>query len=275
MLPGNYYNGFAPRDGEPLYPQLWRGCIGAWCPSLGPTGATLVDWSGSQRSGTLTGTSPLSMWTPSQGRYALSYDGSTNYVDTGSRVGPASGFSFFTWINTSNAGATQIVAAQYDSSTSAYFQCYVAGGNFTGRIHQVRDATYIGRSTTGGVSSNTWTHVGYTWDGSTASSGIQIYINGNRVDTGNSQAGAFTAASTTAVKVFLGTQLLSGSANAPFVGRMDDSLAYDRPLRPNEIQLLASRRGIAYTLADTPYWNLLNGGGATGNRRRRVLLGVG
>lgn len=54
ILPGRYANGFAPRDGQPLYPELWKGCVGAWNPGLGVTGLTLRDQSGFGRHGTLT-----------------------------------------------------------------------------------------------------------------------------------------------------------------------------------------------------------------------------
>jgi len=54
ILPGTYQNGFAPRDGEPLFPELWDGCVGAWNPGLGPSGLTLRDWSPYKNHGTLT-----------------------------------------------------------------------------------------------------------------------------------------------------------------------------------------------------------------------------
>ena len=74
ILPASYSNGFAPRDGQPLYPELWRGCVGAWCPSLGPTGLTLRDWSGFGNHGTLTNMDPGTDWVLSGGRYALDFD---------------------------------------------------------------------------------------------------------------------------------------------------------------------------------------------------------
>ena len=80
ILPGSYANGFAPRDGQPLYPELWRGCVGAWNPGLGPTGLTLRDWSGFGNHGTLTNMELDTDWTPSQGKWSLALDGTNESV---------------------------------------------------------------------------------------------------------------------------------------------------------------------------------------------------
>jgi hypothetical protein len=78
ILPGTYQNGFAPRDGSPLYPELWRGCVGAWNPGLGPTGLTLRDWSGYGNHGTLTNITAQNCWKISEGRHAMEFVSSTD-----------------------------------------------------------------------------------------------------------------------------------------------------------------------------------------------------
>ena len=64
----------------PLYPELWRGCVGAWSPSLGPTGVTLRDWSGYARHFALTNMDAGTDWVASGGRYALDLDGTNDYL---------------------------------------------------------------------------------------------------------------------------------------------------------------------------------------------------
>jgi hypothetical protein len=78
ILPGTYANGFAPRDGEPLFPELWRGCVGAWNPGLGPTGTRLYDWSAFKNHGTLTNITAQNCWKISEGQHAMEFVSSTD-----------------------------------------------------------------------------------------------------------------------------------------------------------------------------------------------------
>lgn len=79
----SYKSGFysPKRGGVPKYPELWRGCVGAWCPSLGPTGLRLMDQSLYGNHGTLTNMEPASDWVVSNGVGALEFDGTNEYVD--------------------------------------------------------------------------------------------------------------------------------------------------------------------------------------------------
>ena len=71
---------------ELRYPGLWRGCVGAWNPGLGPSGLTLRDWSGRGNHGTLTNMDVGSDWVVSQGRYALDFDGVNDFVKCSSNT---------------------------------------------------------------------------------------------------------------------------------------------------------------------------------------------
>ena len=62
------------------YPNLWQGCVGAWCPSLGASGYRLIDRSGYNNHGTLTNMDPGTDWVPSGGKLALDFDGTDDYV---------------------------------------------------------------------------------------------------------------------------------------------------------------------------------------------------
>jgi hypothetical protein len=42
----SFREGFARCAAESACPELWRGLVGAWAPSLGVTGRTILDWSG-------------------------------------------------------------------------------------------------------------------------------------------------------------------------------------------------------------------------------------
>jgi len=90
------YNQHHTRPGSNLlYPQLWKGCVGAWCPSLGVTGNTLFDHSGFGNHGTLTN-GP--MWDVSEGRYANGFDGVNDWIDLGNLLIGSADFTVTVWI---------------------------------------------------------------------------------------------------------------------------------------------------------------------------------
>lgn len=79
----SYQQGFARSAAESAYPQLWRGLVGAWVPSLGPTGGTLYDWSGYRNHGTLTNMDAATDWTPGERGWKLDLDGSNDMISIG------------------------------------------------------------------------------------------------------------------------------------------------------------------------------------------------
>jgi len=66
---------------ESEYPELWRGLVGAWVPSLGCTGERLLDGSGKRGHGAFLGTG--SHWQPSQYGPLVSFNGTNDAVDCG------------------------------------------------------------------------------------------------------------------------------------------------------------------------------------------------
>jgi len=61
ILP-SYQQGYARGPDMSLYPQTWRGLVGAWVPALGRTGDTLFDVSGFGNHGTLESMIPNTEW---------------------------------------------------------------------------------------------------------------------------------------------------------------------------------------------------------------------
>ena len=79
--------------------NLLTGLVGAWCPSLGPSGYALLDRSGRGNHGTLTNMDAGSDWVGTPGGWALDYDGTNDYVNCGTsrQLQPAE-CSYFAWI---------------------------------------------------------------------------------------------------------------------------------------------------------------------------------
>lgn len=259
ILSGSYANGFAPRDGQSLYPELWRGCVGAFAPCLGPTGLTLRDWSGFCNHGTLTNGPTFS---PSSGQYALNLDGTDDYAAaTSGSVRPAN-ITVASWIYvTSAAGTGKSGGVAYSFATATPSGDDWMLSEFNGYLRVSSGGTYY-NGTSGTLTRSTWMHAAMTRaSGATP----KCYLNGVVISLsgGISLGGGWTA----------GTAIGRWYAYAGYClqGAVDDIRIYDRVLTEKQIKLLASRRGIAYELAPR---RRSSSPVAAFNRRRRLLIGA-
>lgn len=80
---------------------------------------------------------------------------------------------------------------------------------------------------------NTWQTVAITWDGGSATSGFNYYINGELISQGVVSAGAGALVSDAALNYFIGNR---GIGNAPFAGLIDNLQNYSRVLTAAEIR---------------------------------------
>lgn len=257
---GTYLEGFAPRDFQPAYPGLWNGCVGAWYPGLGPTGATLRDWSGFQRHGTLTNTTLATAWAVNQGGYCLDLDGSNDFVTAGAplQFDGISEVTLSAWVRkTTVAGAAVIGKWNTGGGTNNSFLLAVDQGAGYGCAFYLEQSNNTIKSLlVGTIVASTWTHLAAVAKAQVMS----IWINGDQQ--------AMTLAYDGTIKTSTASVLISeiGAGVYFWPGQLDDLRIYNRGLTPNEVRLLASRRGIAYE-SRLP----VRYAAATGNRRRRLL----
>jgi hypothetical protein len=262
MGPASYQFGFAPRDGQPLHPALWRGCVGAWAPCLGPTGTTIRDWSGYGNHGTLTNMTLSSAWQQSGGRYSTLFAGTTQHIDTGnsSLFDFASGdFSASLWlkITTADRGVLGTLNSTprgwglYVWSTSPYVNWFAYGAS----------STNDNRKGTSDLRDSRWHMIAANYSRVT---GITTYVDG--IEVGNASNAGYGDLSSTQT-----LQLGRYPAASSFAGNLDDVRVYNRLLSGWEIKLLATRRGIAYEMASRRRSSVQV---VTGNRRRRLLIGA-
>ncbi len=271
---GSYQNGFAPRDGQPLYPELWRGCVGAWAPCLGPTGLTLRDWSGYANHGTLNNMDPGSDWLVSAGGYALDFDGTNDFVQIdGTRVyaADAQPFSISVWAFVRSLTGnvyTKLVMLRADSSSA--FEFGVSSDvSYLGLLSG--SATSWGRcksDTSTALTTGSWRHFGITYNGATRSlvTSFQFYLDGAAINTTGANAFSPTTNSTT---------LAYNVANNRLNGQLREVIVYNRALSANEWRLLASRCGIAYDLAPRKRTRTFAGFKAYWAARKAQILGGG
>ena len=228
------------------YPSLRQGLVGAWCPSLGASGLTLIDRSGRGSHGTLVNMGGQQNWTPSGGAVSLQFDGSNDYVTMGNS--PAhdvfngnctiSIWARVPWFPPAGSAPPPLLSKGYRYVSSFngvaihyfeyvsvnYFQC-----NF-GASGTQNDTNCAN------VSANVWYHCVWQIDGATR----RAYLNGVLSDSRSHSA--FVNSST--CDLMIGSQ----SASTPYLnGAIDDFRLYSRALTLAEIRLLASRRGIGLT----------------------------
>ena len=260
ILPASYANGFAPRDGQPLYPELWRGCVGAWAPCLGPTGLTLRDWSGLSHQSTLTNGAGFAV---TKGRQAVAFDGTNDfgnctYTSAIDSVGEA---TVFARVLTNTVGAGYRCIFSKGNGVSLY--SYSLNINVTAaKISWYNNTSYV-TSTGASLVAGEWYDIAAVRRGSTGAWTIDFYING-KLDSSVTTA---TNPSATGTTVSIGQD-----AGGFWSGSIADLRVYNRAVRSSEIATLSQRPGIAYEMM---YRRRASVQVITGNRRRRLLVGAG
>lgn len=253
-MDGSYANGFAPRDGLPLYPELWQGCVGAWNPGLGPTGLTLRDWSGYGIHGTLTNMASDTAWVRNQGKTALNFDGSNDSVIASAlTIGAVEG-TISTWVRPDTWTGNATI---FSMRTTDFLEALHNGGTLLFRYGNGSAGTSLTLPTVG-----VWSHLAFVYN---TASGLQYYINGN----------LSLSTNPTWPAIDVGGNLVIGNldgSNLPFDGLISDFRVYIRAISTSEIRLLASRPGIAY---ERTLRRRSSAAVAAFNRRRRLLVGAG
>jgi hypothetical protein len=228
------------------YPSLRQGLVGAWCPSLGASGLTLLDRSGLNNHGTLTNMGGQTVWAPGGGALSLQFDGSNDFVTMGNSPTHdvfSGNCTISLWVRVASFPAAsslspmilskgEQVGSSFQGLTIPYFS--FGGINYA----QARfSASGVQNDTNcSGLAVNLWFHCLWKIDGGNRFA----FTNGFQTD---SRSHSATVNSST-YDLMVGRQ--TGST-AYLNGAVDDIRIYNRALTPAEIRLLASRRGIGLT----------------------------
>jgi hypothetical protein len=248
---------------ELRYPGLWRGCVGAWNPGLGPTGLTLRDWSGRANHGTLTN-SPT--WAIETGSYSLQFPSTTDHVNCGSNVLTGGDCTVLAWVGSSSSWSPNNFNAVFFSkgtlngdslSTVALYWNQSLGWSFF----------VLNPSNTFAVVRSAFTPVAgasYCVAGVCRGSQIELWVNGRLLNTAAATGGVKESTHTS----YIGYEPVT---NAGHNGWIKEVMAHRRALAASELLTLARRPGIVYELAPRRRSALVAGF----NRRRRLLVGAG
>lgn len=241
------------------FATLRQGLIGAWCPSLGATGYTLLDRSGRTNHGTLTNLSAQTPWVASGGGMALRFPGASSpslarYVSTtrNDNAYLAGSFSACAWVSYSGAVTANYPGIVCHSGANDFGVGFAIGIiQSTATANQNSVYAYISDGTKSGPSvlelspGNTGAWACYCMVRDSAQSLISLYKNG--VFQGSASTSSVTGSLLSNLPLVIGfrTDRQSfGTTINTLNGSVDDVRVYNRALAPAEIRLLASQRGI-------------------------------
>jgi hypothetical protein len=229
------------------------GLVGWWklCGDINATGgcaastsATVYDSSGNGNSGTWSGTqSGTTDWYSAGkvGPYAGHFNGTNNYVNIGNAAllnfTNTNPFSACAWVNNAGTGPTDGEIVTKNSAVSPYQGWSFSINSGVLYVYLTNTATNVIVVKSGStISASTWTHVCFTYSGSSNASGVLFYINGAPV-TNTIVTNALTGTIATTGSVNIGTY---GTGTGGFItGLIDDVRVYNRALMPGEIALMA------------------------------------
>lgn len=230
---------FRHKIGRPKYPGLWRGCIGAYCPSVfGPSGLTCYDFSGNSRHAAVTGATALEMWTTNQGQYAATF-GAGDYLDCGrhAELESATRFTISFWFRRAAPNTMGAFIGRASSSANLHAcriyddtQVYCWPGSQSANRGQFTSNDTL------------WHHACWVYNGTlSAASRLVGYLDGRAASVISGTIPTTTASNTE--HLVIGRAVFAGSDGS---GWIDDVRIYDVDLTPQEARLLSLRRGIAY-----------------------------
>ena len=171
--------------------------------------------------------------------FSMTLDGTNDYFDAGDsdifsfgNGTTDSPFSISAWINMDDATRFRIVSKFNSVNNNEYIFTTSANDELGINLYDDSANARISRKYTTALTSyqGQWIHVASTYDGSGASSGIRLYLNGLRVDDANNNSGTYVAMENLAQPFYIGQQ--AGSyAN----GKIDEVAIFDTALNAGQI----------------------------------------
>ena len=172
--------------------------------------------------------------------YSMSFDGTNDYIDCGDSDDFSFGdgetdspFSISAWIKMDDATRFRI-ASKFNSSSNNEYIFTTSGSDELGiNLYDESLGGRIGRKYNTALTSyqGQWIHVACTYDGTSSSSGIKLYLNGSKVDDINSNSGSYTAMENTIQPLFIGQQ-----AGTYANGKIDEVGIFNVELTAQEVQ---------------------------------------
>jgi hypothetical protein len=216
---------------------ILQGLIGAWCPTLGPSGYRLLDRSGRGQHGTLTNMDAGSDWVGTSGGWALDFDGTNDYVTFGNPPGlnTAINLTVSAWLYT--RVTTFFELGKYRSNQPGFllYGATATGFSFDGREGS---GAYISSGASGAISTNQWYHV----VGRKAGNVWSISVDGLQKNSGTSGTGTVVLSNSNPFEI--GRLLADSTPEGYQNGLIGEVAIWNRALTAPEVwQLYQAGRG--------------------------------
>ena len=273
LLIPSYKQGFARNAAESENPNLWKGLVGLWAPSLGPTGLTLYDQSGYRNDGTLTNMTPSNDWVVTEKGWALDFDGINDYGKADDLGEDRDGsFSVAMLLKPADiATDSDVVLGRGYPVAFAGWCLWQRGSRLDWLIPNVAKNDWLANQDcrTGVLANGTWYHIVFVKSGNE----LSCFQDGIEVDSFSMASAAIGDAST---DFFIGSGCTAASfARKWWEGQMAFVGVWNRALSPFEVQqlyvdphaMLRPRRRVYAVAGFIPYphplLNNMSGGMAT------------
>ena len=245
--------------------NILQGLVGAWCPSLGPSGYTLLDRSGAGSHGALTNMD-AGAWKGSPGGWALDFDGTNDYVTFGNPpiLNTMISMTVAFWVYHRSSSFFEL--GKYRSSGYGFL---IYGAPATGFQFDGRDGGgYLSSGASGAYTQNQWYHV----VGRKAGNVWSISVNG--LQKNSTTTGTGTTAMSNSNPFEIGRLLADSSPEGYLNGLMDDVAIWNRAITAPEMWQLyqLGRGGLGRLLTQRAQRRVYRT--AQGNRRRRLICGA-
>ena len=170
-------------------------------------------------------------------QYSVEFDGTNDYISIpdanifslGNGSGTDNTFSISGWFNADSINTNYIATKDASGNREWAFR------TVSRKLHFFAFGTgggYIGRKYTTNLSSGQWYHAVVTYDGSKASSGIKLYLDGSRVDDADYAGGTHTASNNTSTEVRVSSLQINNTYSG---GKVDELSFFNTELSASDV----------------------------------------
>jgi len=259
---GSIYSASGAVDLSSLNPISW------WRMGDGDTFPTLTDNGSGGNNGTMTNMVSgdiVADVPPTFNKFSLNFDGTDDYVDMGDVLDfeRTDAFSISLWFKRTRTGVSEFLVDKSESSGNyrGYFLLLPNDDNlitFVLRSSNIHTQRFIVDGTTA-ITDTNWHHTVLTYDGSSATSGVKIYLDGSD-DTG-AVTGTLSATTVNSNPFQIGAR----NGGNTFSGKIDEVAVFNSELSASDVTAIYNGGEPASLTSYSPlaWWRFEEGSGTT------------